>query len=308
MTTPAQQSTSQPPATIRRPTLPGNPHQHAHKIAEAVDTAWHQAHGHGRIELPVSVVAALSFLAPDDANRDQAAAALLGLDPAQFARLVRAQWAIFIRARPDLVNRVWPLIEPWYGNPPLHHEALWAAKKVADSAIRAGQLHLTGTHRRADTDLFGVLLSVLRTRSAKTARGQFYTSGDVAELMAHLLELSEQDSVHEPAAGTGGMLRAVATVMRRNGRDPATMTWVAVDIDELAVACLACNVVLWGLGTKVLLGVGNGLSDDWITRAQAERQETLALAESVRTSRLALRLLTAVTGTMASESLGDDQQ
>lgn len=72
---------------------------------------------------------------------------LLTLDPPTFATLVRAQWAIFINYRPDLVNRAWPLIEVWCRDRELDEQKLTAAKEVADEAIRAGQLHLTGTGR-----------------------------------------------------------------------------------------------------------------------------------------------------------------
>src|SRR5215475_930372 len=254
---PAEQPRTRTASHPRRQPPQADPRAQAHKIADAVDEAWHREYGHGWPEVPVSVVAALSLLAPGDTSH--ASAALLALDPAGFAQLVRTQWAAFIRHRPDLVNRVWPLAKPWYSDPPLPGEALRAAKKTADAAVRAGQLDLTGTHRRVDADLFGVLLSVLRSRSAKAARGQFHTPAEVGELMAGMLDLAEQTSIHEPAAGTGGLLRAAAHAMRQHGQDPATVTWVAVDTDELSIACLAVNVVLWGLGHKVLLGVGNGL-------------------------------------------------
>ena len=47
--------------------------------------------------------------------------------------------------------------------------------------------------------------------------------------------------------------------MRTVGRDPAAMSWSAVDIDELAVAALAANAVLWELGPTVIPGVGDSL-------------------------------------------------
>jgi hypothetical protein len=142
-----------------------------------------------------------------------------------------------------------------------------------------------------------VLLTEFRSESARKGHAQVYTPTDVAQVMADLLglhDIAEGATVHEPAAGTGGMLRAAAQAMRRAGRDPATMRWVAVDIDELAIACLAVNVHLWGLGTDVLLGVGNALTDDWQARAEGERRECIELAASVRQHKLMLDLLRTV--------------
>jgi hypothetical protein len=58
--------------------------------------------------------------------------------------------------------------------------------------------------------------------------------------------------------------------------------WFAVDTDPLAVACLAVNAVLWNLGPRVLLGVGNGLTDEWLRRAAAQRREMIDLTEHLR--------------------------
>ncbi|MET9629059.1 N-6 DNA methylase [Lentzea sp. NPDC006480] len=124
---------------------------------------------------------------------------------------------------------------------------------------------------------------MLRSRTAKSARGQFYTPACVAEAMARMVGVpNEGERVLEPTAGTGALLRAAAEAMRQLDRDPSTVEWWAVDVDELAVACLAVNAVLWDLGNKVVLGVGNGLTDEWMPRALGERREALELASAVR--------------------------
>jgi hypothetical protein len=257
------------------------------KIAEAVDETWHRAYGSGRLEVPVSIVGALAFLSPPDDKHDDVAAHLLSLSANEFAAFVRMQWATFVNIRPDLVNRAWPLIAPWYGEQSLDQQAVSAAKDVADAAVHGGQLQLTGTGRRRETDLFGALLAVLRSRTAKSARGQFYTPACVADLMARMVGVpAEGERVLEPTVGTGGLLRSAAEAMRELNRDPSTVEWWAVDVDALAVACLAVNAVLWELGHKVVLGVGNGLTDDWIPRALGERCEGLELAAAIRRDKL----------------------
>jgi hypothetical protein len=192
---------------------------------------------------------------------DQVGHALLALTPDEVAQFMCAQWSIVADVRPDLLNRLWPLMRGWVGDERLAPETLRAAKRVADAAVRAGQLHLTGTDRRMEVDVFGPLLAELRPSSASQARGQIYTPAAVSNVIARGVDVLPGESVYEPAAGTGGMLRAVAQTLRERGRDPAALRWVAVDIDEVAVACLAVNVMLWGLGTDVLLGVGNSLTD-----------------------------------------------
>jgi hypothetical protein len=262
-----------------------SPHQHARKIAEAVNDAWHGAHGHGNIEIPVSVVAALSFISPPRGERGDIESWLRSLDIDDFAEFMRYQWRHFVLVRPDLVNPAWPLINVWHGDYPLDKSAIKAARLVAGAALSAGQLELTGTAMRTETDLFGALLSELRPPSARAARGQIYTPPEICDLLARLVGVDDHCAIHEPTAGTGGMLRATAQAIRAQGRDPTTVTWYAVDIDALAIACLAVNTVLWELGFKVVLGVADVLTDDWITRALAQREESIDIASSARQAR-----------------------
>jgi hypothetical protein len=283
--------TSKQPASPSRDSFPNNPHQHAIAIAEAVAHAWHHHHGSGALEVPVSVVAALAMVSPPDDERDWTTSALLAASNEQFTEIIRAQWAIYITHRPDLVNRAWPLISVWHGGHPLSESTLGAAKRAADAAISAGLLALTGTIRRRDTDVFGPLLMVLRPDSSKGPRGQFYTPADVADAMARLRSPKNGDLVLDPAVGTGGLLRSVAEALRAKGGNPAKVRWRAVDIDELAVACLAVNVVLWELGYDVVLGVGDALTDDWLDRALGERRETVEVARHVLAVRAALNLM-----------------
>jgi hypothetical protein len=285
----------------KQPAFPNNPHEHAAAIAEAVAHAWHHNHGPDTITVPLSVVAALSFLSPADDERDWTAAALRAASLDRFTEIIRAQWSIFIAYRPDLVNRAWPLISVWHGEQPPDKATTLAAKQVADAAISAGLLLLTGTERRRHTDLFGPLLAVLRPDSARDARGQIYTPPDIADTLAELLLADppdpavppeERSTIFEPAVGTGGMLRSAAAAMRAHGRDPSTACWCAVDIDELAIACLSVNVVLWELGHDVVLGVGDALLDGWLDRALAERRETVHIAQTTAVVRAFLRLTT----------------
>ncbi|WP_410646218.1 N-6 DNA methylase [Amycolatopsis sp. cmx-4-54] len=258
-----------------------DPHERAQKIAERVDEVWHARHGHGELEIPVSVVAVLSLLAPPPSRRATLASAISALEPDGFADLVRRMWKEFVLARPDLVNRAWPLIEPWLGDRKMTPEKLEAACAVAHEMLRRDLFGLTDT-TRWEIDLLGAVLTTVRTESSWKARGQYYTPTSLTDLIARLAGTpAPGESVNDPACGTGGMFRAAAAAMRSAGDDPATASWEGNDVDELAVACCAVNVVLWGLGTNVLLGVGNTLTADWRERALAERSEPVVLMKQL---------------------------
>lgn len=287
-----------------------DPHSLAERIAEAVDTTWHRsaAAATGRIEIPLSVVAGLALLKIDstDAEHPNHDAAGFRVVPDDvMITVLRDLWAFYLNQRLDLIARAYPLCS-WLFTPEIDPTVREAAVATARAALNAGQLQLTGTALRHEVDLLGVVLTHLRSDSARKGKGQFYTPADVADLMAEMLGIAADHTarqsagrittVHEPAAGTGGMLRATAQAMRRAGRDPATIAWSAVDVDELAIACLAVNVHLWNLGPNVLLGVGNALTDDWRPRAEGERAECLQLAQQIRHYRATLRLIDTIHG------------
>ncbi|WP_131102978.1 N-6 DNA methylase [Streptomonospora litoralis] len=263
-------------------------------MAEACADAWFRGHGSGQVEIALSTVAAVAFIRPPDADAHTLIERTIAeASPGQVGEIIAAQWRMYLNARPDLANPIYPLMAPWFGEHGPSTIALKAAKATAQAALKAG-IHTIHPH---DADLLGPLLTLMRTGREAQARGQYYTPASVATMMVGLTGAPrEGESVHEPACGTGGMLRALAEAMRLEGRDPATVTWAAVDIDPLAVGCLAANVVLWELGPRVLLGVGNSLTDEWITDAQAQRRETVELARTVRTVRAMQALTTAAGG------------
>jgi hypothetical protein len=185
------------------------------------------------------------------------------------------------------------LIRVWHGENPPEGDALRAAKTVADAVLRADLIGLTGTYRRDEVDLLGMVLTLLRPPVALQSRGQFYTPTDVADAMVGILGVPADDVIADEAAGTGGLLRAVAQRMRDAGRDPQQAAWVASDVDGLAISVLAVNVVLWRLGGRVLLGVGDTLLNDFWEKATAQREHTTRLMGDMIAVKQLQRLLTA---------------
>ncbi len=263
-----------------------------HRIAEAVDHAWHTAHSSDRPEIPLSVVAALALRTPADADeRAWVAAQLTDADDDGLLGFLRATWQLFAHTRPDLTPRIASLAMPWFTTPPPDRQLLRAVRRIVQAALAAG-LHELLAVARDDVDLFGPLLEVLRTPGARTARSQFYSPPDMTDLLAACLGTPQPgESVLEPAAGTGGLLRAAAQTIREHGGDPAQVRWVAVDTDELALAALAINVIIWRLGPHVLIAHGDALADDWQARAVGERAEAITLARDVQRAASALDLL-----------------
>jgi hypothetical protein len=197
-----------------------------------------------------------------------------------------------IRHRPETTHLLYPMIS-WIFEEP-DEELRSHACAVADAALRAGQLDLTGTERRFDVDLFGTVLTVLRPKSALQARGQFYTPASVATLLARISGVEEHGDVTDPMMGTGGMFRAVAETMREQGRDPRTMRWIGGDIDEMAVACATVNSMIWGLGTDIVFHVGNTLEPGWREKALAQRAELVRLAADLLRDRAIIAILESI--------------
>lgn len=271
------------------------PHDHALKIAETATEAWYSAHGSADPAIPLSVLAALSLINPPHGARHSIGVELIKLGADEFADSIRRIWTVFVRTRPDLLNPVYPLLEPWFDHDrPMSPQNLRAAKHVADRVLGIDLLGLTGTQNRHDVDLLGLVLTLLRPKSALQGLGQYYTPADVADILSRfsgpdvMADLTSGDTpagsaVHDPACGTGGLLRAAAESLRRRGANPADYEWYGSDVDALAIAGCAVNAVLWGLGPKVVLGVADSLTEpDWTRQAMRMRQETIDVAHNAK--------------------------
>lgn len=268
----------------RRPALRGRePEATAARVAEAAARAWHRSRGGTALEVPLGVVAALAQLAAP-AGRPDPAAALLALTPDQLWRTLERIWSVRWLSRPELVEWAAPL-HIWLRNATPDPHRLQAVHDVAAEALGTGLLDLTGSPdplERSRADLLGRLLMMLRSEGTKRYLAEEHTPAEMAELVARLALVSPEQLkpgswLAEPTAGTGGMFRAVAEVLREAGRSPSEIGWFMQDVDEAAAACCAVNAIVWDLGPRVLVYCGDILTtpDGW-ERADADRREILA--------------------------------
>ncbi|MDY0811404.1 N-6 DNA methylase [Kitasatospora purpeofusca] len=265
-----------PKRAARRYAVPRgtSPHAAARRTAEAVVDAWHRNHGGSRMEIPVGVVAALSLwpLKGDDAHLQTDW--ILGLDTKDLLQLMRECWAYWWLRRPDLANRALPICT-WMEEALSDHE-LSCVKAVAHAAITNSLLELTGSsmdpYDLAECDLMSWTITGLRSHGAREGLGEYHTPPEVCELMARM-ELGDCSqvgpgfSICDPAAGTGGMVRAAAQLMREHQVDPRTCRWHLADIDPIAAAGAATNMILWDLGPHTTVWCG-----DTLAQADTERR------------------------------------
>jgi hypothetical protein len=277
------------PSSHRQLSASINTEQRANKIAAAVESAWHRAYGAGRFDIPISVVATLAALPEKDSCGHHVNETVSSWDADTFHDFARHTWSSVIRHRPEITHLLYPMVSWIFDDP--DREVRGHAVAVAQAALRAGQSHLTGTERRFDVDLLGTVLTVLRPKLALKARGQFYTPGSVAKLLASMSDVREHSNVTDPMMGTGGMFRAAAEVMRERGRDPHTIRWIGCDIDTLAVACATVNSMIWNLGTDIVFHAGNTLETGWEERALVRRDELRRIAGDLERGRAMVAFL-----------------
>lgn len=247
------------------------------RIAERAAEAWHGTQGGSRSEIAVGVVAALAMTRRRDRGGPDPAQALISSSDEDIAGMLSEIWSGFWIARPKLGRLTGPFAG-WLDDEPRDPGRVRAAASVARAAAKAGLLDMAGTGSLRDCDVIGATYLHMRSDGARQARGEFYTPPAVCKMMAEMTlgtgpQLVPGMSIAEPAAGTGGMLRAAAEWIAEAGYYPADYWWVANDISPVSVAGLAVNCHLWGLGPHVIIGVADTLAEgNWPERAWREQQ------------------------------------
>ncbi|WP_079052521.1 N-6 DNA methylase [Streptomyces regalis] len=312
---------SSPPAAVtmaaprpRRPQPLSDPHGRALRIGEAVAGVWHRQHGGTRIEVPIGIVAALALIRQRDENGPDLKAQILGQDDAQLIGMFREIWSTHWMHRPDLIDRARVLHE-WLNDEEIDDHRAYVVRRVTKAALEYGLFDLTGhadPYLRAQTDVLSPVMMLVRSTGAQQGLGEYHTPPPVADTMSNMLAAESVmdiqlhidqpqagEHIHDPAAGSGGLLRSAAQHLRERGLDPAQFQWSMCDIDEIAAACAAVNAIIWDLGQRVTVACADSLAnpnavEDAMKHARAvfaHRDEMLGKARILAAIRQAQQLL-----------------
>jgi hypothetical protein len=274
------------------------------RVCERAYDAWFSWRGSSDFNIPLGTLA--SFMLADGIN----APYMLKCPDADIVRGVREMWTWFWLRRPDLCNMAGPMGD-WINDEDIPRDLERAIAQTARAAVNAGVGDLLGDDHLHDVDLLGHAHMALRPKSARDARGEFYTPPNVCYMMAQMIlgdctDLEPGMSIAEPAAGTGGMLRAAAQVLREHGKDPGDYWWVINDISALATAGLAVNAHVWGLGHRVIVGCADSLADPmWHVQAWEYQQNALARRDSLIRDASLLALLRSLERSTAIPSVAE---
>lgn len=275
---PAQPAAKPPiPAHVRSIAgLTRNPRAAGQRLGDAVAEAWNSSsHGGYRMDIPVSIVAALALF-PVKGHTEDVTRIITTCTDWELIQGYREIYAATWSRRPDLAALMTPLMA-WL-NEDDHKDLIYPVRRVTETAIRYGILELTGSpdpEARSDTDLMSWTITALRSSGARQGLGEYHTPPEVCDVMARMtMDPNPPKGMwfHDPAGGTGGMFRSAAQVLRERNLNPADFGWALTDIDPLAAAGAAVNAIVWGLGHNVLISCSNTLADPGgIDRAAREK-------------------------------------
>ncbi|MFB7828876.1 N-6 DNA methylase [Streptomyces hydrogenans] len=259
-----------------------DPHAHAFEIAEAVSYAWHHSQGGEDIAIPIGTVATLALWPLRGPDAHLAADWWLSLSDEDLMTAFRECWARWWISRPDLIDRAAPL-HRWLDDEEPPARRVKAVRAVVEAALTRGLLHRTSSadaEVRSQADIMGALLTTLRSKGSSDALAEVHTPPSLAELMARVLftdaPLEPGMKFDDPAGGTGGLYRAAAQVMRERGIDPHDFGWSLTDIDPIAAASAAVNVIVWDLGPHILIACGDTLHEgNLAAKAAQEARESI---------------------------------
>ncbi|MFF9158288.1 hypothetical protein ACF1AB_39375 [Streptomyces sp. NPDC014846] len=152
------------------PLLVGSPRDAGQRLGEAVAETWHASNWAGsRIDIPVSNIGGLALF-PIKGHTQDVTRIITESTDYQLLQGYREIYAHTWARRPDLGARMAPLMS-WLTEDGAEEKA-YAVRRVTETALRYGILHLTGDpdpHRRASTDVMSWTIMSLRSHGARRA-------------------------------------------------------------------------------------------------------------------------------------------
>ncbi|MFJ6438201.1 N-6 DNA methylase [Streptomyces sp. NPDC091416] len=257
-------------------------------FGDSVADAWYRSCGSSRMDVPAGVVAALALWpikSPGALHAGQLSNYIAAQPPRVlvkgYAEVYAATWML----RPDLMDVAAPIFR--WTEEDLDEQALRGVAAVTRAALRAGVLQYTGDkdpYYRSDIDLMSWTITSLRHHSSRCGLGEHHTPPEVADLMARLVydgspgtdgDGGREQAFGEPAAGTGGMFRSMVQAMRERSENPHKHKWVMQELDSIAAAGAAVNTIVWDLGPKAVVAVGDTLAEGDLSSKAFAHQRTM---------------------------------
>ncbi|MFE0640176.1 N-6 DNA methylase [Streptomyces sp. NPDC058877] len=278
-------------------------------IGERVCAAWNNAHGGNRLEVPVGTIAALALLPFEGGEVPRMADWLMGLSDTELWKLYEETWAYRWVDRPDLVDRA-SILATWLQDDKPDTNTLRGVRAVTKAALTSGMMEYTHSGipgMSTSIDLMSWVITHLRSEGARQGLGEHHTPPDVCDVLAKILhdlhDVEPGQAFYDPAAGTGGMFRSLSNHLRDAGFNPHDFTWHLTDVDQLAAAGAAVNVLLWDLGPNAYVSCGDSLADPELPRkamqhaagARAHRDNVVATARMMAAIGKAERLMAKAT-------------
>jgi type I restriction enzyme M protein len=124
---------------------------------------------------------------------------------------------------------------------------------------------------QASPDILGTFYEDFVSRSMRAASGQYFTPRHVVDFIVKLLDPNEQNTVLDPACGSGGfILKTMLYVLDKTGKaktDYAKKMLFSIDINQNMVSTARMNLLLHGDGhSNVFLGDSLQLVPDEVKR------------------------------------------
>lgn len=189
--------------------------------------------------------------------------------------MLREDQKQFIKALGSIAHRhsIWDVWSDWlvmasssfynsiHRDPVVENEYLARAKRYsADELAAMGRMmgsFIEGMDLDPDRDFLGDVMGELSLHN--TSRGQFFTPMSVAQLCADLNVPADPGPgrvciVNEPACGSGNMVIAFWTAIRRHELPQSRFHFVCQDIDDRAFRMCYLQLAVLGLSAEVCLG------------------------------------------------------
>ena len=163
-------------------------------------------------------------------------------------------------------------------------DAQWTNKdRLPDSLLRDLIEHfssLTLSISRVPQDELGVayefLIKKFADDSGHTA-AEFYTNRTVVDLMTHLLNIKEGDTVYDPTCGSGGMLLQAAIQLQKQGKEHRTLKLFGQEMNLMTSSIARMNLFLHGFEDFEIIR-GDTLSEPKFVEGDRLKQFDVILA------------------------------